>query len=109
MNTMASAVTPKTRTVPRSGWSMISAIGTAETPRITASRRPSISCCSRVRNADNPMIRANLANSAGWSWNPASSYQAWIPLFLAPSGVRTPNSRMRDTPAIGMAQSRRWR
>ena len=103
---MAKRMARKTRSVPRSGWSMISAIGMAARIRTTRSRpirsspspsdRPEPRAVQPAKAARHRMT-ATLANSDGWSWNEPTGNHAWWPLLRAPSGESTANS-MRHVP-----------
>jgi hypothetical protein len=75
-----------TRSVPRSGWSMISPIGMPAMTKIPINLGVRSSPSSSARPAPRPDQAANAARdtmraileiSDGWSWNDPSGNQAW--------------------------------
>lgn len=111
-----STITTMTITEPRSGMPMTTIIGTAARPRALATVRWSGCGWSpaSTRAASSiamPRMIVILVNSEGWSEKPPGSrIQAWAPLTVAPSGVRTAITRSTDRPyRTGTAPRRvRW-
>ena len=102
----ATASTPSTMktmtsVVPRSGCSMISAIGTAvsdSTSSTSVSRGTSSASRFSPRIIAMPTTIATLANSDGWIWNPAgSTIQECAPLIVAPIGDSTTTSPRHES------------
>ena len=92
----------KTIVVPKSGWPMISSIGSAHSAR-TWTTSPSRGRSSPSRFSPSsiamPMTMASLANSDGWIWNPAgSTIQECAPLMVEPSGDSTASSPRHEAP-----------
>ena len=81
MSSMPMAMATNTRAVPRSGWTMISPVGTA-----MRAARPGGDGRARVApgrpTAATAKITATLANSAGCNWKGPIWNQAWVPHLL---------------------------
>ena len=86
-----------TRVVPRSGCSMMRAIGAPVMASRTPSRRASRSWLKCAMAEASATITTTLASSEGCSWNGPSWNQAWAPLRSLPSPVTT-ISRSSITP-----------
>ena len=82
-----------TSAVPRSGWMMISPIGSASTPRMTANRPTSSSFSKWATSEAIATITMILAGSDGSSWNPAIWNQACAPFDLLPTPDMTSRRR----------------
>ena len=91
-----STMKTSTSTVPRSGCSMISAIGTAASASASStspSRGPRSPSRTSASSIAMPTTSATFASSAGCTWKPPpSTIHEWAPLIVEPSGVSTATS-----------------
>ncbi len=109
MSNMPMAIATNTSAVPRSGWSMISPVGTASRARANATWRARRGGSRRARAAATARITATLAASAGWSWKGPIWNQAWVPRTSSPSAETTRASAASTPPYASQAKSRRRR
>ena len=100
----------KTIMVPRSGCSMISAIGTrrAAAPADVAVARAALAVAGSASSIAMRTTRATLANSDGCTWKPPPrTIQECAPLIVAPSGESTatrPRGSQVDDRGVGVQQ-----